>query len=152
MSALFQFDVRVYYEDTDAAGIVYYANYFRFLERGRTEFLRTMGHDQHALMQEGIAFAVRSVSAEFLKPADSPRDPSQGAPATVFRYDLTWEFISAIVEGRDAVPSFADGLNAQVVADSVLESHAKRADERLELEDLRRATKVIARTLVDLLV
>lgn len=61
--------LRVYYEDTDAAGIVYYANYFRFLERGRTEFLRSLGHDQHALMQEGIAFAVRSVSAEFLKPA-----------------------------------------------------------------------------------
>ena len=61
--------IRVYYEDTDAAGIVYYANYLRFIERGRTEFLRTLGHDQHALMQEGIAFAVRSVSAEFLKPA-----------------------------------------------------------------------------------
>lgn len=61
--------VRVYYEDTDAAGIVYYANYFRFLERGRTEFLRSLGHDQRALMQEGIAFAVRSASAEFLKPA-----------------------------------------------------------------------------------
>lgn len=61
--------VRVYYEDTDAAGIVYYANYFRFLERGRTEFLRSLGHHQHALMQEGIAFAVRSASAEFLKPA-----------------------------------------------------------------------------------
>ncbi|MDA8256508.1 MAG: tol-pal system-associated acyl-CoA thioesterase [Betaproteobacteria bacterium] len=62
-------NVRIYYEDTDAAGIVYYANYFRFLERGRTEFLRSLGHDQHALMQEGIAFAVRSASAEFLKPA-----------------------------------------------------------------------------------
>jgi acyl-CoA thioester hydrolase len=62
-------DLRVYYEDTDAAGIVYYANYFRFLERARTELLRTLGHDQHALMKEGIAFAVRSVSAEFLKPA-----------------------------------------------------------------------------------
>jgi acyl-CoA thioester hydrolase len=61
--------VRVYYEDTDAAGIVYYANYFRFIERGRTEFLRSLGHDQHALMKDGIAFAVRSVSAEFLKPA-----------------------------------------------------------------------------------
>jgi acyl-CoA thioester hydrolase len=61
--------MRVYYEDTDAAGIVYYANYLRFLERGRTEFLRSLGHDQHALMKEGIAFAVRSVSAEFLKPA-----------------------------------------------------------------------------------
>ena len=62
-------NVRIYYEDTDAAGIVYYANYFRFLERGRTEFLRSLGHDQHALMQEGIAFAVCSASAEFLKPA-----------------------------------------------------------------------------------
>lgn len=61
--------LRVYYEDTDAAGIVYYANYLRFIERGRTEFLRTLGHAQHAMMQEGIAFAVRSVSAEFLKPA-----------------------------------------------------------------------------------
>jgi acyl-CoA thioester hydrolase len=61
--------VRIYYEDTDAAGIVYYANYLRFIERGRTEFLRALGHDQNILMQEGIAFAVRSVSAEFLKPA-----------------------------------------------------------------------------------
>lgn len=61
--------LRVYYEDTDAAGIVYYANYFRFIERGRTELLRALGHDQNALMKEGIAFAVRSASAEFLKPA-----------------------------------------------------------------------------------
>lgn len=61
--------IRVYYEDTDAAGIVYYANYLRFLERGRTELLRALGHDQNALMKEGIAFAVRSASVEFLKPA-----------------------------------------------------------------------------------
>jgi acyl-CoA thioester hydrolase len=61
--------LRVYYEDTDAAGIVYYANYLRFIERGRTEFLRALGHDQNALMKEGIAFAVRSANVEFLKPA-----------------------------------------------------------------------------------
>lgn len=61
--------VRVYYEDTDAAGIVYYANYLRFIERGRTELLRALGHDQNALMKEGIAFAVRSANVEFLKPA-----------------------------------------------------------------------------------
>jgi predicted dehydrogenase len=66
------------------------------------------------------------VPAEFLKPATSPRDPSQGEPATVFRYDLMWEFVSAIVEGRDAVPSFYDGLNSQLVADAVLRSHAER--------------------------
>lgn len=67
--SLSRISVRVYYEDTDAAGIVYYANYLRFIERGRTEFLRALGHDQNALMQEGIAFAVRSVNVEFLKPA-----------------------------------------------------------------------------------
>ena len=50
----------------------------------------------------------------------------QGEPATVFRYDLVWEFVSAIVEGRAAVPSFYDGLNAQIVADAVLESHDRR--------------------------
>lgn len=66
------------------------------------------------------------VPPEFLKPAGSPRDPNQGEPATVFRYDLMWEFVSAIVERRDAVPSFYDGLNAQLVADAVLRSHAER--------------------------
>ena len=66
------------------------------------------------------------VPDEFLKPADSPRDPSHGKPATVFRYDLVWEFISAIVERRGAVPSFYDGLNAQIVADAVLESYDRR--------------------------
>jgi len=67
-----------------------------------------------------------AVPAEFLKPKSSPRDPSRGEPATVFRYDLAWEFISAIVEGRQAVPSFYDGLRAQVIADAVLRSHAER--------------------------
>ena len=54
------------------------------------------------------------VPAEWLKPAGSPRNPAEGSPATVFRYDLVWEFVSAIVERRDAVPSFYDGLMAQI--------------------------------------
>ncbi|HZZ71759.1 MAG TPA: Gfo/Idh/MocA family oxidoreductase [Pirellulales bacterium] len=66
------------------------------------------------------------VPAEFLKPAGSPRNPSEGKAATVFRYDLMWEFISAIVARRQAVPSFYDGLRAQIVADAVLQSHAER--------------------------
>ena len=61
--------LRVYYEDTDAAGIVYYANYLRFLERGRTELLRHLGHEQSALATRHMAFAVRSVQAEYLRPA-----------------------------------------------------------------------------------
>lgn len=66
------------------------------------------------------------VPSEWLKPAGSPRDPSRGAAATVFRYDLVWEFVSAIVERRPAVPSFFDGLSAQVIADAVLVAHRER--------------------------
>ena len=75
----------------------------------------------------GSDLAPVEVPEEFLKPKGSPRDPQEGKPATVFRYDLAWEFVSAIVEGRPAVPSFVDGYNAQVVADAVLKSHASRS-------------------------
>jgi len=62
--------VRIYYEDTDAGGVVYYANYLRYLERGRTEFIRALGVEQRELAQAtGLAFAVRSLAAEYLKPA-----------------------------------------------------------------------------------
>lgn len=74
----------------------------------------------------GSDLAPVDVPKEFLKPAGSPRDPSQGEPATVFRYDLVWEFVSAICENRDAIPCFYDGLRAQQVADAVLASHAER--------------------------
>ena len=66
------------------------------------------------------------VPPEFLAPPGSPRDPSRGQPATIFRYDLVWEFVSAIVERRSAIPSFYDGLRAQIVADAVLESHESK--------------------------
>jgi predicted dehydrogenase len=85
-------------------------------------------HEPNTILigRTGSDLAPQAVPAEFLKPADSPRDLSQGEPATVFRYDLVWEFVSAIVEGRPAVPSFLDGFNAQTVADAVLESYARR--------------------------
>ena len=64
------FALRVYYEDTDLAGIVYYANYLRFIERARTEFVRARGVDQVALKAvEGIVFAVRHLEADYLSPA-----------------------------------------------------------------------------------
>lgn len=78
------------------------------------------------LGRNGHDLAPVEVPAEFLKPAGSPRDPKVGEPATVFRYDLMWEFVSAIVERRGAVPDFLDGLKAQTVADAVLRSHAER--------------------------
>jgi acyl-CoA thioester hydrolase len=65
-----QFTTRVYYEDTDLAGIVYYANYLKFIERARTEWVGSLGVDQIALKaREGIVFAVRRVEADFLRPA-----------------------------------------------------------------------------------
>ena len=67
--------VRVYYEDTDFSGIVYHASYLRFMERGRTNYLRLLGADQRALFEEvekeapGFAFVVRSMQIDFCKPA-----------------------------------------------------------------------------------
>jgi acyl-CoA thioester hydrolase len=66
----FIWSVRVYYEDTDAGGVVYYANYLKFFERARTEMLRVMGFEQDTLIvTDGVIFAVRSVQVEYLKPA-----------------------------------------------------------------------------------
>jgi len=66
----FRWPVRIYYEDTDAGGVVYYANYLKFMERTRTEWLRALGFELTALAQEyGILFVVRGVEIEYLKPA-----------------------------------------------------------------------------------
>ena len=65
----FSIPVRVYYEDTDAGGLVYYANYLKFMERARTEWLRWLGFEQDALSaEEGVIFAVRAVKVDFYKP------------------------------------------------------------------------------------
>ena len=66
----FRFPVRVYYEDSDAGGVVYYANYLKFMERARTEWLRALGFEQDALMRDpGVVFAVRRVEVDYIKPA-----------------------------------------------------------------------------------
>ena len=67
---IFELPVRVYYEDTDAAGIVYYANYLKFAERGRTEMLREVGLDHATLRSEhDTVFVVRRVAADYRRPA-----------------------------------------------------------------------------------
>ena len=66
----FSWPLRVYYEDTDCGGVVYYANYLKFMERARTEWLRAFGFEQDQLMREhGVLFAVRSAQMEYLRPA-----------------------------------------------------------------------------------
>lgn len=70
MSSVFTWEVRVYYEDTDAGGIVYYANYLKFFERARTEWLRALGVNQDILLREHDAmFVVKNVSADYHAPA-----------------------------------------------------------------------------------
>lgn len=65
----FSIPVRVYYEDTDAGGLVYYANYLKFMERARTEWFRGLGFEQDVLSaEEGVIFAVRAVTVDFYKP------------------------------------------------------------------------------------
>jgi len=62
--------LRVYYEETDMAGIVYYANYLKFIERGRTDFVRALGVDQTTMKEgQGLVFAVKSLTADYISPA-----------------------------------------------------------------------------------
>ena len=70
MTPPFSWQVRVYYEDTDSGGVVYYANYLKFFERARTEWLRSFGLNQDKLAQEqGLIFVVRRALLEFVRPA-----------------------------------------------------------------------------------
>lgn len=67
---VFRFPIRVYYEDTDTAGVVYYANYLKFFERARSEWLRTLGFEQARMADtEGKAFVVRAANTQYRKPA-----------------------------------------------------------------------------------
>ena len=96
---MFVWQTRVYYEDTDAGGVVYYANYLKYMERARTEWLRALGVEQDALRKElNVLFAVRSVSIEYKKPArfnDSLEVsviPHELKPASIsFKQDITQE-------------------------------------------------------------
>lgn len=88
LEAPHRFGLRVYYEDTDLAGVVYYANYLRFIERARTEWARSRGIDQARLRSEaGIVFAVRRVEADYLSPA---------------RFDDWLQVTTAVAERRPA--------------------------------------------------
>src|SRR5258708_21715528 len=111
--------VRVYYEDTDFSGIVYHANYLRFMERGRTNHLRLLGAEQHALFAEaqvetpGFAFVVRSMQIDFLKPArmDDVLDvvtwpvAVKGASITLAQQGKRGEDVLVQAQVRDAVIS-----------------------------------------------
>lgn len=66
---MFVLPVRIYYEDTDAGGIVYYANYLKYFERARTEWLRDLGIEQDILLNEGVGFVVKNINLDLKHPA-----------------------------------------------------------------------------------
>lgn len=93
MQSSFAITIRVYYEDTDSGGVVYYANYLKFMERARTEWLRSIGVEQNELARrDGVMFVVRSANVEFLKPA---------------RFNDTLRVTSKITQCRGASMTFA---------------------------------------------
>ena len=93
---MFVWPVRVYYEDTDSGGVVYYANYLKFMERARTEWLRARGFEQDALLRDRrVLFAVRTLSMDYHRPA---------------RFNDLLEVVSRIAEVGGASLTFAQSI------------------------------------------
>jgi acyl-CoA thioester hydrolase len=98
----FIWPVRVYYEDTDAGGVVFHANYLKFFERARTEMLRAMGHEQDRLMAEGTIFVVRSVQVDYLLPARF-NDQLQVSAEISFIKKASFDFEQQITRGDEVL-------------------------------------------------
>lgn len=99
-----RFPVRVYYEDTDLAGFVYYANYFKFIERARSEWVRALGVDQAKMKAEtGVVFAVRRVEADYFMPANYD-DELVVETSTEMNTGARWVIKQTVT--RDGVPLF----------------------------------------------
>jgi len=99
----FIWPIRVYYEDTDAGGVVFYANYLKFFERARTEMLRAMGYEQDELIaNEGIIFVVRSVQVDYLRSARFNEQIQVSAEVT-FAKKASLTFEQTITRGDDVL-------------------------------------------------
>ena len=117
--------VRVYYEDTDFSGVVYHASYLRFMERGRTDFLRLAGVDQSTLHADGagIVFAVRRMTIDYLKPArmddvlmvETRTDDVRGASLVIAQRVLRGEEVLVTADVR--VAALANGRPARIPDD-----------------------------------
>lgn len=113
--------VRVYYEDTDFTGIVYHANYLRYMERGRTNYLRLLGADHRVLFEQtekeapGFAFVVRSMNIDFLKPArmddvlDVFTEPHEVRGASITLHQRVMRGDELLVETSVRVAFISDG-------------------------------------------
>lgn len=108
---MFLWPVRVYYEDTDSGGVVYYANYMKFMERARTEWLRNLGFEQDDLAaREGVIFAVRAIQVEYLRPARF-NDLLQVSVELVEKGAATMKFIQQIALAPSGKNGASPGTN-----------------------------------------
>jgi acyl-CoA thioester hydrolase len=138
LDGLHVMQVRVYYEDTDFTGIVYHANYLRFMERGRTNYLRLLGADQHALFAQaqaeapGFAFVVRAMQIEYLKPArmddvlDVVTRPQDVKGASITLAQEVRRGADVLIEARVKV-AFVSGGRARPIPKALRE--AMKADQ-----------------------
>ncbi|GMQ87200.1 MAG: tol-pal system-associated acyl-CoA thioesterase [Gammaproteobacteria bacterium] len=109
----FCWPVRVYYEDTDSGGVVYYANYLKFMERARTEYLRALGFEQDRLRQDqGILFTVHSIQIDFKRPA---------------RFNDALEVSAEISEQRRASLTFFQKVRRSGEAEALCSGHIRIA-------------------------
>jgi acyl-CoA thioester hydrolase len=100
----FRWPTRVYYEDTDSGGVVYHANYLRFMERARTEWLRSLGFEQDHLAAElGVIFAVRRMTVDYLAPARFNDLLQVSARVTQLRR-VSMDFAQEVARAGDATP------------------------------------------------
>ena len=97
----YRLPIRIYIEDTDAGGIVYYVNYLKFMERARTEFMRNLGYGKTAIFDDNCMFVVHSVQADYLKPAQL--DDEVVATAKVVNRRKTWLMFEQHVQRGDSI-------------------------------------------------
>ena len=111
----FSLPLRVYIEDTDAGGIVYYVNYLKFMERSRTEFMRSLGFDKNFIFNEALMFVVRDVAVSYLKPARLDDEITAAAQLIEIK-GATMTFLQHIRLGREVL---AEGEVKIVCVDKV---------------------------------
>ncbi|UWR23377.1 tol-pal system-associated acyl-CoA thioesterase [Sulfitobacter sp. S190] len=107
--------IRVYYEDTDMAGIVYYANYLRYIERARSDWVRDVGIDQLAMKEAGVVFAVRRVEVDYILPArfddvlEVRTDLESLGPARMVMAQQVWRETTLLLEAKVTVVCIGAG-------------------------------------------
>ncbi|MBE2294899.1 MAG: tol-pal system-associated acyl-CoA thioesterase [Phycisphaerales bacterium] len=131
---MFVWPVRIYYEDTDSGGVVYYANYLKFMERARTEWLRARGFEQDALLREQrLLFAVRTLRVDYHRPA---------------RFNDLLEVVSQIAEAGGASLTFAQDIRRAGSSEVLCSARVKVACIDAEHFRTRRLPRQLMREIV----